>query len=104
MTKRLLLPDVNVWVAMTFDSHVHHLSAKAWFDALSDESVFFCRMTQQGFLRLATNPKAVGTDALTLSEAWQKYDVYLRDPRIGFANEPMNIEPQWRLFTQGRTF
>jgi predicted nucleic acid-binding protein len=65
MKKTWLLPDVNVWVALTFDSHPHHPSAKTWFDGLTDEPLFFCRMTQQGFLRLASNPKVAGTHALT---------------------------------------
>jgi hypothetical protein len=34
-------------------------------------------MTQQGFLRLATNPNVAGKHALTLTDAWQKYDTYL---------------------------
>jgi toxin-antitoxin system PIN domain toxin len=104
MKKTLLLPDVNVWFAMTFDSHVHHPSAKTWFDSLTDEPIFFCRMTQQGFLRLATHPKVAGKHVLTLAEAWQKYDIYLNDPRIGLAGEPANIESHWRGFTQGSTF
>ena len=53
--KKTLLPDINVWLALTFDSHIHHAAAKAWFDPLSDEVCYFCRLTQQGFLRLATN-------------------------------------------------
>lgn len=104
MRKTSHLPDVNVWLAMTFDSHDHHLSAKDWFDGLADESLFFCRMTQQGFLRLATNAKAFDTDVLTLTEAWQNYDIYLSDPRIGIADEPAGVEPIWRNFTQGGTF
>jgi len=98
------MPDVNVWFAMTFDTHVHHPAAKAWFDAVTDDSICFCRMTQQGFLRLATNPKVAGADVLTLTEAWEKYDVYMTDPRISFAGEPSGIEPQWRTFSQGSTF
>ena len=81
-----------------------HPSAKTWFDGLTNELLFFCRMTQQGFLRLATNPKVVGTHALTLTEAWQKYDTYLNDPRISLISEPANIESHWRGFTQGGTF
>ena len=77
MKKTWLLPDVNVWVALTFDSHPHHPSAKTWYDGLTDEPLFFCRMTQPGFLRLASNPKVAGTHVLTLTEAWQKYDTYL---------------------------
>jgi uncharacterized protein len=104
MRKTLLLPDVNVWFAMTFDSHFHHPSAKAWFDALTDELLSFCRPTQQGFLRLATNPRVAGAHVLTLTEAWQTYDSYLNDPRIGLASEPAGIESHWRNFSQGSTF
>jgi toxin-antitoxin system PIN domain toxin len=99
-----LLPDVNVWFAMTFDMHAHHASAKLWFDALIDDTVYFCRMTQQGFLRLSTNPTTAGAEVLTMDEAWQKYDEYLRDPRIAFATEPAGLEAQWRLYSQGNTF
>ncbi len=71
------LPDVNVWLALTFDSHVHHPDAKAWFDGLPAGAVcFFCRLTQQGLLRLATNPSVFGQHAVTLPEAWQKYDLF----------------------------
>jgi toxin-antitoxin system PIN domain toxin len=84
----MLLPDINVWLALTFDSHVHHPSAKTWFDGLTDDVCFFCRMTQQGFLRLSTNQKVFGAHALTLSGAWAKYDILQSDARISFAIEP----------------
>ncbi len=100
----MLLPDVNVWLALTFDSHVHHPAAKAWFDALTDEVCFFCRMTQQGFLRLATNRQVFSTNALTLSEAWQKYDIYQSDSRISFVDEPVNLEAHWRAFTKRQSY
>lgn len=100
----MLLPDVNVWLALTFDSHVHHPAAKAWFDALTDEVCFFCRMTQQGFLRLATNRQVFSTNALTLSEAWQKYDIYQSDSRISFVDEPVNLKAHWRAFTKRQSY
>jgi uncharacterized protein len=65
----MLLLDVNVWLALTFDSHVHHPAAKTWFDGLADELCLFCRISQQGFLRLSTNPKVFGSHALTMAEA-----------------------------------
>ena len=95
----MFLPDINVWVAMTFDSHVHHPSAKLWFDGITDERIYFCRTSQLGFLRLATNRKVVGKHALTLQGAWRKYDVYLSDPRIKFATEPGGIEAILRGLT-----
>ena len=101
----MLLPDVNVWLALTFDSHVHHPAAKTWFDGLANDSVcYFCRLTQQGFLRLATNPSVFGKDAVTLPDAWQKYDLFLSDPRVSFAAEPDKVEAHWRTYTQARSF
>jgi toxin-antitoxin system PIN domain toxin len=89
---------------MTFDSHPDHPSAKTWFDALTTETVCFCRLTQQGFLRLSTNPKVAGKHVLTLTEAWQQYDAYLGDPRISFVTEPAGIEAKWRAYSQGGSF
>jgi toxin-antitoxin system PIN domain toxin len=88
----MLLPDVNVWVALTFDQHPNHPSAKLWFDGLTTEVCHFCRTTQQGFLRISTNQKAMGLNALTLDEAWAAYDTYLTDPRIAFVSEPSGLE------------
>ena len=100
----IFLPDVNLWLALAFESHVHHAAAKAWFDNLTSDGCAFCRMTQQGFLRLATNPKAFGEEAVTLAEAWQLYDAFMADPRVSFVQEPGGIEPLWRDYTQRRTF
>ena len=87
----MLLPDVNVWLALTFDLHVHHPAAKNWFDGLTGEVCFFCRLTQQGFLRLATNGAAFGPHALTLAEAWQKYDTFRSDARVENPGHYLNL-------------
>jgi toxin-antitoxin system PIN domain toxin len=100
----MLLPDVNVWLALTFDSHVHHPAAKNWFDNLTNDVCLFCRLTQLGFLRLATNAAVFGPHALTMAEAWQQYDTLRSDVRIAFADEPSGLEPVWRGFTQHRSF
>src|SRR5947209_3739256 len=84
----MYLPDVNVWLALAFNAHIHHVAAKSWHGALSNQRCHFCRLTQQGFLRLATNPKALPTQAVSLSQAWQMYDSILMDPRFGFVDEP----------------
>src|SRR5260370_16611523 len=92
----MLIPDVNVWLALTFDSHVHHAAAKIWFDALSVQICLFCRLTQQGFLRLASNQKVFGVHALTMHQAWEQYDVFRSDPYVSYAVEPTNLEGHWR--------
>lgn len=99
------LPDIDVWLALTFDAHLHHPSAKTWFDGLSNNAIcYFCRLSQQGFLRLATNPTVFGHHARTLPDAWQNYDTLLSDPRVAFAEEPADLERYWRMFTQNQSF
>ena len=58
----MYLPDNNLWLALAFPSHAHDVSAKAWMQTVTDKNdCCFCRVTQMGFLRLATNPKVLGS-------------------------------------------
>jgi hypothetical protein len=101
----IYLGDVNFWLALAFESHVHHAGAKQWFEPLSPpDGCAFCRLTQQGYLRLATNPKAFDDEAVTLEDAWKLYDTLLADPRVSFADEPPDIEASWRRHTSRRRF
>ncbi len=95
------LPDINVWLGLTFSAHPHHSAAVAWFDGLdSGVTCGFCRMTQQGFLRLASNPKAFESDALSLPDAWNAFDTLMSDERVTFENEPPAVEAAWRQLTR----
>ncbi len=98
------LLDVNVWLALAFDSHRHHTSAAEWFSTAQNESCCFCRITQMGFLRLATTPRVMIDAALNLTEAWQAYESLYNDPRVVFADEPDELEPLWRAYTQHDLF
>jgi uncharacterized protein len=55
-------------------------------------------------LRLATNPQALGEQAVSLLRAWQIYDALLADPRVIFVAEPASLETYWRVYTRRRTF
>ena len=98
--RKIFLPDVNVWVALAFDHHGHHGSALTWVNAVGSEALAFCRMTQQGLLRLATNGRVMGTHVLTLAEAWALYDQISADSRVMFVPEPPGVESRWRQLTQ----
>ena len=101
----MYLPDITLWLALAFEAHVHHEPAKAWFDALPESDIcLFSRLTQQGFLRLATNPKAFGAEAVTLTKAWELYDSLLADPRVSFGQEPADLERIWRDYTRADSF
>jgi predicted nucleic acid-binding protein len=72
----MYLPDVNAWLALAFEAHADHTTALAWFGPAAEKGCAFCRMTQQGFLRLATNPAAFGDEAVTCAQAWALYDQF----------------------------
>ncbi len=100
----MFLPDVNLWLALAFSRHVHHPAAKSWFGAVPDQGCCFCRLTQQGFLRLASNPKVLDDEAVSLHDASRLYDAFVGDPRVTFADEPPGLEPLWRTYTQRASF
>jgi len=98
------LPDINVWLALAFEVHFHHGTAKAWFEGTEPDSCAFCRLTQQGFLRLATNPAVFKDEAVTMDVAWSCYDKLLEDERVYFMREPEGLEKAWRVSTRNRGY
>jgi uncharacterized protein len=94
-------PDVNVWIALTYRGHVHHSAATHWLEGAGEAQLFFCRLTQLSFLRLLTNAKVMEQDVRTQREAWQTYDRWLEDDRVGFRAEPPQMEAVFRRLTQG---
>ncbi|HEV2202729.1 MAG TPA: TA system VapC family ribonuclease toxin [Bryobacteraceae bacterium] len=98
------LIDVNVWVALALAGHVHHTAAREWFerpqgDRSNGARLFFCRVTQKGFLRLLTNGRIMGENTLSAAGAWRYYDTLCEDDRVRFAVEPPRLEPLWREST-----
>ena len=98
------LPDINVWLALAFEVHFHHGAAKAWFEGTEPDSCAFCRLTQQGFLRLSTNPAVFKDEAVTMDVAWSCYDKLLEDERVNFMREPEGLERAWRVCTRNRGY
>src|ERR1700675_312093 len=97
-----LLPDINVWLALTYDRHVHHAIARRWFDHLAPRArLFFCRLTQLGLLRLLCSPAVMGSDLPKgQQEARKAYDRWLEDERIEFLEEPAELAPKFRALNR----
>jgi len=95
----MFLPDINFWLALTFEVHAHHVRAKQFFDSRPAEPFFFCRFTQQGFLRIASNATVFGEEAVSLREGWHLYDRILSDSRVSLTDEPNDLEQYWRSYT-----
>jgi len=100
----LVLPDINVWIALVFDAHPQHQAAQQWRSSAGDEHLAFCRLTQQGFLRLITNPAVLGSEALTLASAWELYDRLQALSYVTYLPEPGGIEQPWREYTSSRMY
>ncbi len=98
----MTLPDINVWVALTVSNHEHHATSVRWLETQqAPASLGFCRVTQQGYLRLLSNEKMMkgyGLPPLTNAQAWNSYQALLADYRMTFVPEPGAIEPAWRDF------
>jgi hypothetical protein len=94
MTSYLI--DVNVWLAITWELHQQHRSAQRWYRGLPDNSdeteLLFCRLTMLGFLRMLTNNAVMGDSRQTLGQAFDIYDLWTRDERVGMAGEPREVE------------
>jgi uncharacterized protein len=101
-TRSFFFPDINVWVAMSYERHAHHSLAKKWFEGLAPTArLFFCRLTQLGLLRLLSSSTVMGPDgALSQPAAWAVYDEWLNDERVEFLEEPAAIENEFRGMTR----
>lgn len=94
------LADANVWLAVAFSDHLHHAKARVWFEAQSDATCGFCRVTQMALLRHLTNSRIMGQFVQSQQDAWRNYDKLASDPRVVFLTEPSTPETAFRNFTQ----
>jgi hypothetical protein len=87
----IFLPDVNIWIALTSNRHVHHSLATEWLQGIENEQIAFCRISELSFLRLLTNAHVMGKDVLSPVEAWLVYDEWRTDDRVIFLPERANL-------------
>ena len=95
------LPDINVWLALAVEEHPHHAAAQAyWCDQPPGNqppaTLWFCRTTMLGLVRLLCQPKVVGKGALSLPEAIKVYQRFRALSGIGLLAEPTSCEDHLR--------
>lgn len=56
MNVRADLPDLNVWLALTWPQHSHHPQAVHYWAEQAAERVLFCTVTALGLVRLLCQP------------------------------------------------
>jgi toxin-antitoxin system PIN domain toxin len=102
------LLDSSIWLAIAISGHEHHTIARDWFEGMDDaDRLYFCRQTQQSFLRLLSTAAFQAQFAdppLTNEEAWAVYDALMDDDRISLqADEPASLTTIWRDYSSRAT-
>ena len=97
------LPDVNVWLALADENHPHHERALAYWHNESSPEITFCRVTMLGFLRLSTHPKVL-SGPLTSDEAWEIYQHYRVEARVGFLEDSPEVDVEFMALSRRAGF
>jgi toxin-antitoxin system PIN domain toxin len=94
--------DSNVWVGLTFQSHPLHTSASGAFaGATPDRRAYFCRSTQQSFLRLVSSAniaRQYAVPPISNREAFALLQGLMQRPNVGFMEEPKDLLPSWKAY------
>lgn len=85
------LLDVNVWLALVDENHIHHEKAITYWCEESSHEIAFCRVTALAFLRLSTHPKILSRP-LSSEEAWGVYHRYRDEARVGFISDSPEVD------------
>jgi len=107
----IYLPDVNIWIALTSNRHVHHQIVTEWLQTVDQDKLAFCRVSELGFLRFRTNAHVLGKDVLSPAQAWRVYGEWRTDDRVVFLSEGADLvrnggywdSKSWEVPTPGQT-
>jgi uncharacterized protein len=97
------IPDINVWLALVDQNHLHHSPAVNYWENIADTQIGFTRVSMMGFLRLSTQPRVLSR-TLTNSEAWELYRQFLADPNHSLLQEPTSIDHHFAALTTRADF
>ena len=102
--KRADLLDVNVWLALADEDHVHHERAKRYWETEAAAEVSFCRLTMLALFRLLTNAKVMVGRPFSPREAWALYREFLAGPGVSVLAEPPGLEQQMAAWSDSDHF
>ena len=77
------LLDVNVLLALAWQTHVHHEAAHRWFAAHKEEGWATCPLTEAAFVRISAMPSVAGTH-VSVAEAMRILEGSIRAGRYEF--------------------
>ncbi len=86
------LPDINLWIALSSQGHVHHERARNYFEGETNGKLAFCKVTALGFHRILCQREAMGDEVRTPAEAWAAYQKWRSQEEVAFIGEPGEVE------------
>lgn len=95
-TAGVALLDVNVLVALFDPDHVHHEAAHVWFAAGRDRGWATCALTENGFVRVVSNPRYPGSRT-TAADAARRLGQFCRSAEHRFWVGSVSIRDQQRF-------
>ena len=95
------LCDSNVWLALALSRHVHHRTARTWFQSIArpgDVPTAGRPSTRSGGCSLNSAVLApYGNPPLTNAQAWRAYEAFAGDDRVALRiDEPTHLESHWK--------
>ena len=85
------LLDVNVLLAAIWENHPHHERTFRW---LAERQIAVCPLTELGFLRISTHPKAIQAPMARARELLQKFLTERQAGRISDDLPALDARPQ----------
>ena len=79
------LPDLNVWLALVWPDHSHHLAALQYWEHQASAQVLFSTVTALGLVRLVCQPKLMGAAVKTPQEASALLEALCQQPGVSLA-------------------
>ena len=79
------LPDLNVWLALVWPDHSHHLEALQYWEDQAGEQVLFSTVTALGLVRLVCQPKVMGAAVKTPQEGSALLEALCQQPGVSLA-------------------
>jgi len=87
------LLDVNVLIALFDPGHIHHDTAHDWFAAVGSRAWATCPLTENGFVRILSNPAYPGRRT-TVADAVERLGLLARsEQHVFWADDVSVLDP-----------
>ena len=93
------LLDVNVLVALFDPSHIHHVTAHDWFAESIDQGWATCPLTENGVIRVLSNPRYPGRRT-TVHDAARRLTVFCESHQHSFWTDSLSVLDERSVLTQ----